>query len=80
MKKYISFALLIVLAISLLAGCRKNVGEETFPGDTTSTTAPTTTAPTTKPTTTQPSSTDTTNNSTNGTDNGRSRYPSAIMG
>ena len=54
MKKLIAIALVMVLSLSLLAGCRSNKPAETTVPTTQSTTAPTmrpTTEPTTRPTT-----------------------------
>lgn len=53
MKKFIALALILVLTVCLMAGCRRNVPQDTS-APTETTTAPTsrpTTAPTTAPTT-----------------------------
>lgn len=76
MKKYISIALLIVLTVSLLAGCRQNVGEETMTTDTTpsSTTTP---SSSTTPSSTSPAPSTSSNPNSDG--KSRSGYPSMIM-
>ena len=63
MKKYIALVLVLVVALSVLTGCRRNKPAETTVPTTTAPTTRPTTAPTTRPTTaptTQPTTMPTT--------------------
>lgn len=51
MKKFCSIALVLVLTVALLAGCRSNPAADTSAPTTTAPTTRATTAPTTRPTT-----------------------------
>lgn len=87
MKKLISIALILVLTLSLFAGCRRNTSDETSMPTNATTTMPSTTQ---MPTTTQnPSTVPSTGDSgiteipaptgTVPSESGRSRIPSARM-